>query len=171
MKTRGFTLIELLVVMVILALLMTFGSKGLRAARINAKKAQARIEMKSIETGVMAYFSKYGKLPSAAFDADRPFDLEASDNRDVIGVLMAQEEDEPLNPAGVVFLEEQTAGSVRYTDPWGHDYIISLDTDYDGLLTAPDGTTELRRKVGVVSIGLFETMNRNNTNDYIYSWQ
>ena len=50
MKRNGFTLIELLVVIAILSILVTLGSKGLRSARISAKKAKAMVEMQAIET-------------------------------------------------------------------------------------------------------------------------
>jgi len=170
MKTRGFTLIELLVVIVILSILITLGSKGLSRARMNAKKAQAQVEMKSIETAVMAYFNKYGKLPSEEFSEDTGLDLGATDNSDLISILTVEERDDPLNPANIIFLEQQSAGSSRYVDPWGYDYIVALDTDYDGIITSDDGT-ELRRKVAVVSVGLYETIGHGNTNDYIFSWQ
>lgn len=170
MKTRGFTLIELLVVIVILSILITLGFKGLSRARMTAKKAQAQVEMKSIETAVMAYFNKYGKLPSEEFSADTGLGLVATDNSALISVLTVEERDNPLNPANIIFLEQQSAGSSRYVDPWGYDYIIGLDTDYDGILITVDGD-ELRRKVAVISIGLYKTLDRGNANDYIFSWQ
>ncbi len=170
MKMRGFTLIEMLVVIVILSILITLGSKGLSRARMNAKKAQAQVEMKSIETAVMAYFNKYGKLPSDEFSADTGLSLIATDNSTLISILTVEERDDPLNPANIIFLEQQSTDSSRYVDPWGYDYIIGLDTDYDGILITVDGD-ELRRKVAVVSIGLYETIGRGETNDYIFSWQ
>lgn len=168
MKTRGFTLIELLVVIVILGLLITLGSKGLRAARISAKKAKARVEMKSIETAVMAYFNKYGKLPSDEFSSDSGFGGEGSDNASLISVLTFTDDAEGLNPAEISFLESQTVDSTGYVDPWGVDYVIHLDTNYDGQLTDDDGNVH-RKKVLIESWGLF--LQTGKTNDYIYSWE
>ncbi len=170
MQRRGFTLIELLVVIVILSVLITLGSKGLRHARLQAKKAQAQTEMKSIETAVMAYYSKYGKLPSDAYAADRELSLDGTDNSDVISVLTAAAEDDPLNPADIAFLDAQSGSSTNFLDPWGYPYSIALDTDYDGRISVP-GISELRRRTAAASIGLYQIMNRGDTNDYIFSWK
>jgi prepilin-type N-terminal cleavage/methylation domain-containing protein len=171
MKTRGFTLIELLVVIVILGILITLGSKSLRAAKISAKKAQAAVEMKSIETAVLSYFAKYGRLPSAEFSDDIEMETESADHTGVISALTMAEEDDELNPAAIVFLDPQSGSNpFTYMDPWGYEYVIGLDTGYDGELTALDGTL-LRRKVAVASVGLYEISGNSDTNDYITSWQ
>ncbi len=169
MKKSGFTLIELLVVIAILAILITLGSKGLRAARISAKKAQAKVEMKSIETAIKAYMNKYGKLPIAGSLQGQPepdFDIGFSTN--TIAALTA--ENLTLNPAQVVFLEPQgnELGGI-FLDPWGQQYIIALDTDYDNQVVI-DGEN-VRRKVALRAIGLYELTGKGNTNSFINSWQ
>ena len=175
MKKNGFTLIELLVVIAILAILLSIGmSKGIRKVRINAKKAQAMVEMKSIETAVKAYANKYGKLP-AEHGSDIQIDLtqaeqELESSENLISTLsMADNADENLNPARMVFLEPQTDGSDgTFKDPWGYQYRVALDTDYDGQLTIDDET--IRRKVALVSVGLYFLNNAKNTNDLVKSW-
>ncbi|MDZ8119323.1 type II secretion system protein [Pontiella agarivorans] len=162
MKTRGFTLIELLVVMVILGLLLTLGSKGLRAARISAKKAKAHVEMKAIETGVMAYFNKYGKLPAPdSFQGLEDY----SDSAGIFRVITGK--DEGLNPAKIVFLESQRETAGVFTDPWGAQYQVVLDTDYDGFVEIND--IRASRKTGAVSTGLYDVT--GNTNDLLFSWR
>lgn len=160
MKT-AFTLIELLVVIVILGLLITLGSKGLRAARISAKKTQAKVEMKSIETAVMAYINKYGKLPVP--DSDQGA-TDFSDADAVISVLTGN--DPSLNPANVVFLEPQGNGTAGFLDPWGRPYAIKLDSDYDGLVDLEGSSAQ--QKVGVAALGLSEKS--GSTNDVVFSW-
>lgn len=161
MKTSGFTLIELLVVIVILALLIGLGSKGLRSARISAKKAKARMEMKSIETGIMAYYNKYGKLPAPdTVQGSEDFD----DSEAIITTITGN--DEGLNPAKYMFLSPQGNGDGIFNDSWGAQYLIVLDTDYDGFIKVVDQTME--RKVGVASVGLRGYT--GSINDVIYSW-
>ncbi|QBG48164.1 prepilin-type N-terminal cleavage/methylation domain-containing protein [Verrucomicrobia bacterium S94] len=161
MKTRGFTLIELLVVIVILGLLLTLGSKGLRAARINARKAKAHVEMKAIETGIMAYFNKYGKLPAP--DSCQGLE-DYTDSATIITVITGK--DEVLNPAKIVFLEPQGEPVGVFLDPWGVPYQVVLDTDYDGTVDIMGATAG--RKTAAVSTGLYDAT--GNTNDVIFSW-
>lgn len=182
MKKRGFTLIELLAVIVILGVLVTLGSRSIRSARISAKKAQAMVEIKSIETAIKAYQSRYGKLPAASLlaqgsgDVEIDFNYSGSDrfhaeSEEIISTLsMADDADVQYNQAEVVFLEPGGSGADGiFKDPWGYQYRIGLDTDYDGFI-AVDGE-EVRRSVAIISIGLFAQNDGSDTNDVIRSWQ
>ncbi|VGO22925.1 type II secretion system protein [Pontiella sulfatireligans] len=176
MNKNGFTLIELLVVIAILALLITLGSKGLRNARISAKKAQAMVEMKSIETAVKSYVSKYGKLP-VEFGSDLVFedsdDSDSKENSKLIISILTFDADAELaeNPAKMVFLDPQSSPSAdgNFVDPWGKQYRIALDTDYDGELVF--GNETVRRKVAVASFGLYWLKGSISTNDIVKSWR
>ncbi|MDF7809451.1 prepilin-type N-terminal cleavage/methylation domain-containing protein [Pontiellaceae bacterium B12219] len=172
MKKHGFTLIELLVVIVILSILFTLGSKGLRAARQNAKKAQARVEIHSIETAVLSYFSKYGKLPSDEFSSDLEMDFsEAGSSADLISILTLAEGEDALNPSSIVFLDPQSNDPLEgFRDPWGAEYRIALDTDYDGFLTV-ENEPDLRGKVAVAAVGYYLLNGASDTNDLITTWQ
>jgi prepilin-type N-terminal cleavage/methylation domain-containing protein len=166
-------LIELLVVIAIIGLLATLGSKAIRSARINARKAQAMVEMKSIETAVKAYQSKYGKLPvqDALQGQGEPVSDDAF-SMETIAVLTG--EDLSINPAEMVFLEPQgISTNGLFLDPWGAQYRLFLDTDYDGAVQVDcEGISELvRRKVAVVSIGLFLLNESARTNDLVESWE
>lgn len=176
MKKCGFTLIELLVVIAILSILITLGSKGLRSARISAKKAQAMVEMQSIETAIKSYLNEYGKLPVEAGDQGAS-DPEADEtfSRGIINILTGENTTD--NPRKIEFLEPQfssvSSSLGTFVDPWGEPYRIALDTDYDGVVDInTDGVSEtLRRKVAIVSVGLYELKGAGNTNDIIRSWQ
>ena len=168
MKKIGFTLIELLVVIVILGILITLGSKGLRTARLNAKKAQAKVEMSAIETAVKSYFSKYGKLPldPSLQGASEP-DFNETFSIEVIEILTGINSN--INTAGLAFLDPQgnnTDGVFR--DPWGEQYLIALDTDYDGRIDFEGDA--IRRKVAIKAVGLYLMNGESNTNDLIATW-
>lgn len=173
MRKPGFTLLELLVVIVILGILITLGSKGVRSARISAKKAQAMVEMKSIETAIKAYQNKYGRLPA---EVSQPFDVDLSQDKtdllsqSVISILtVADDMDAAKNPAEMVFLDPQGSGSDgAFMDPWGYQYRIALDTDYDGRVRVAG--EEVRRSAAILSVGLYLLKGEGHTNDLIKSW-
>ena len=173
MNRRGFTLLEMLVVIVILGVLITLGSRGIRSARISAKKAQAMMEMKSIETAVKAYRHKYGKLPAAV---DQSFDVSLSgekgdaNSQSVISVLTVSDNmPAAMNPAEMIFLDPQgNHAEGIFLDPWGYQYRIALDTDYNNRVVIAG--EEVRRNAALVSVGLYFLKDAGNTNDLIKSW-
>ena len=172
MDRKGFTLIELLVVVAIIAILATLGSRIIRSSRIAALKAQAGIEMQSIETAVRSYQNKFGRLPLDADRQGRP--EQAADEAFSRGVLRMLAGD---NPASMPFLELPAAGGNEsdgtFLDPWGRQYRVFLDTDYDGAVgVSVNGLNEtVRRKVAVVAVGLYERNGSSNTNDLVASWR
>jgi prepilin-type N-terminal cleavage/methylation domain-containing protein len=118
-ECTAFTLIELLVVIAIIAILAGLGFAGMQGAMESSRKAQARNDVHQIASAVKAYLLEYGGLPESG---------------KVIGSLTGE------NPKRVVFLEAKTAkgtppkaglaGGTMY-DPWGAEYVIKLDDDYD----------------------------------------
>jgi hypothetical protein len=93
-------------------------------------------------------------------------------SREVINILTAENTDD--NPREMVFLEPQSSSTTgEFHDPWGEQYLIMLDTDYNGRIEVSIGavTETIRRKVGVVSQGLYLLNDSASTNDLIKSWQ
>jgi len=132
--SRGFTLIELLIVISIIAVLAGLLLPAISGAMKQAEKTQARSDMNSIKAAISAFYSTYGKYPLATLgwsvnqgDADNI--MSGSDSKRVIRALIA--EDAVVNPRKVVFLEaDETDGT--FEDPWGEQYAIKIDSDYDG---------------------------------------
>jgi len=116
-RPAAFTLIELLVVIAIIAILAGLGFAGLQSAMESSKKAQARNDVNQIASAVKAYQLEYGRLPEKG---------------NVIAELTGE------NSKQIVFLEAKAAknnkggiASGRMYDPWGGEYDIMLDDDYD----------------------------------------
>jgi prepilin-type N-terminal cleavage/methylation domain-containing protein len=182
MDRRGFTLIELLVVILILSILAGLVSPVVRKVRENARRTQAVVEMQAIEGAVTGYFKEYGRLPMPQAQGMPGADLEmrydesgAATSREILQVLSAL--DEKLNAAEnrreIVFIELPNQGghSVEagtFLDPWGHQYRIALDLDYDGYLALDH--QRLRRRVAVASVGLYVQSKGSDTNALLRSW-
>lgn len=137
---RGFTLIELLVVISILAILMGILIPAVTGALENAKKTQARNDAVQIATALNAYFTEYGRFPEEAAEGSN------ANTEGILAILSGK--NETANPRGLVFLEIPRAKAERngqidgkgpYKDPWGGDYEIRVDTNYDNKVTGPSG--------------------------------
>jgi len=165
-SARGFTLIELLVVITIIGLLAAILVPSIAGALNGAKKARAMSQIKDLDGAVKRYFAEYGKMPVPAGHnggADRHYT--GADQAQVIEILLAV--NTALNPKQMVFLDidpsafevktttemlTKLASGTAYPDPWGNDYGIMMDLNFDEKITGtPYG--ELQAKVAVYSGG------------------
>src|SRR5438094_3400723 len=64
--TRAFTLIELLVVIAIIAILIGLLFPAFSAVQNQAKRTQAKNDLTQIVTAVNAFYTEYGRYPTAA---------------------------------------------------------------------------------------------------------
>jgi len=157
-RRSGFTLIELLVVVAIIAILASIAVPVISKAVENAKKAQARTELKTIETALRAYFNEYSKYPQGSGQADRSYTSE-SEQAQLMNVLRAlnvsPNNNHVLNPRRIVFLEipDGSLQNNAFIDPWGNVYRIVLDTNFDNTLTTSEHGTVRGRPVVVWSKG------------------
>jgi prepilin-type N-terminal cleavage/methylation domain-containing protein len=118
-KRSAFTLIELLVVIAIIVVLAGLGFAGLQGAIESGKKAQARNDVTQLAAAVKAYQLEYGRLPEQG---------------QIIAALTGE------NTKELVFFETKAAkgnppkGGMldgKLYDPWGQEYTIVLDDNYD----------------------------------------
>ena len=162
---HGFTLIEMLIVISIIVILTGLAFPAVNGAIDSARKAQAKSTVAQIAAAVSAYETEYGKLPQLD---DTNVDLA------FIDILTGQDTNE--NPRRIVFLEVSgwkkgkggTNADGDFCDPWAdtNTYSISLDTNYDNLVTAnpPTGSTNIMKKVAVWN-------NHTNSRYQVKSWE
>lgn len=162
-RKSAFTLIELLIVIAIIGILMSLLFPAVNSAIDAARKAQAKNDVVQIATAITAYETEYGRLPgTGANDVTQNIDTTLVET--LAGISTNN------NPRRIVFLEVQArkpdivgkggksgTNSSGFVDPWGGQYVIRLDLDYDNSMTgvgaAPGPTApSLRRKVAVWNI-------------------
>ncbi len=173
---HGFTLVELLVVIAIIAILAGILLPTVIGAFKKASEAQARTEVKSIETAIKQYFAEYGKYPDNNAKSDKVY---GPDNRDIIGILRGTNTSASANnpnPRKIVFLEvnenslkNPSTGVIdnNFYDPWGQEYRICFDSNFDNIVkTGVDGIGDKAgRTILVWSLGI-----EGGTN-FIKSWE
>ncbi|HMP90585.1 MAG TPA: prepilin-type N-terminal cleavage/methylation domain-containing protein [Kiritimatiellia bacterium] len=168
---QGFTLVELLVTIAIIAILAGILLPAVIGAFKKAAEAQARSEVKSIETAVRAYVNEYSRFPEGNGQADNQwiYGQGTRNNRDLMNVLRGI--NTTLNPRRIIFLEIQEKSlnaSGDFIDPWDNQYRIALDTSFNNVIeTGVTGIGSLTgRTVAVWSLGV----NGTGTNTLIKSW-
>lgn len=129
-RARGFTLIELLLVVSVIAVLAALLLPAVNRVREGAQERQAQIEARIIGQAISAYKLRERRFPTTHLDAGEDLRYGDGDNDDhpnsvVMGIL--READPPV-------LDED---SLRWDgdnvlNPWGRQYRITLDLDYDG---------------------------------------
>jgi prepilin-type N-terminal cleavage/methylation domain-containing protein len=151
----AFTLIELLVVMTLIAILLGIGYPAFTSVMESARKTQAKNEEQQIVAAVNAYYTDYGKYPlPVGAAADTTYGSGGTSNGELFYTLRAvaggtMNALDAANPRKIVFIQPpvskdqgtprsgiQTASSTWY-DPWGSQYNVRIDGDYNNQLTNP----------------------------------
>lgn len=155
---------ELLVVMAIVAILMGLLFPAVNMATEAMRRTRAKNDCTNITAAVKQYYAEYGKYPliSAASSASPqdavagPAEAQAAiDNNGLFNILRAipqgLNEDHRYNPRRIVFFEAAQVKDVKnpragftdqseaqvpgaFYDPWGKQYGVALDTNYDNVL-------------------------------------
>jgi len=129
-KTDGFTLIELLVVMAIIAILAAILVPLAPKLIGTAKRNKAKGEVNTLSMAVKSFYSDYGRMPPAPASGN---------SAPTIKALIAN--DPAANPRETVYLELETSNiQGEFLDPWGRQYELFLDSDYDNKVTFDGGT-------------------------------
>lgn len=168
---RAFTLIELMVVIAILALLMGILFPALSSSIRSAKSSKATTEAKQIAEAVEMFYDEYAYMPVPRDDqgyragpGDGDFGLEQvqpftpEESRRIIQTLMAVDEgynnNDRLNPKKIIFLDMPEAElSGEILDPWGIQYHIKLDRDFNNRVEFMSDPDQYRARVIVASPG------------------
>jgi prepilin-type N-terminal cleavage/methylation domain-containing protein len=148
-RPHAFTLIELLVVIAIIAVLMGLAFPVFQSVQNSAKRTQAKNDLVQIVTATTAYYTEYGTYPNPATStSDVTFGTSGTPNNQLFNELRGTE-DAQSNLRRIAFISPPIAkdannpkGGIgpndgRWYDPWGTQYQIRLDTDYDGKVASP----------------------------------
>lgn len=164
----GFTLIELLVVITIIGLLAAIIIPSIRGALGAAKKAKAMSQVHDLDGAIKRYFAEYNRMPVPSADMTGGADKLYTGQEQSDLVLVLVNADPALNPKQITFLELDPAafgvqtvdemlaalsGGEPYKDPWGNEYGILLDLNFDEKITGAGSFGDILAKVAVYSGG------------------
>lgn len=180
-KRSAFTLIELLTVIAIIAILAGLLFPAIRSALRKAEVAQAKTDIKAIETAIRGYYTEYGKIPVKDADqgiADKYYD--ETNQKQILYTLRAVASGDNaanvLNPRKIPFLDNPSrkgaipnSGTLAdaYTDPWGKVYYIKLDNDYDNAVEYYNNTNRLCIIISYGPDGVQSNINASGVDDIV----
>jgi prepilin-type N-terminal cleavage/methylation domain-containing protein len=207
-RERAFTLIELLVVIAIIAILIGLLFPAFKAVQNQARQTQAKNDLTQIVNAVNAFYTEYGKYPlTVATTADNYTYGPGGDqgtNQDLFTELRGCTGNTgscpaaaTLNTRQIVFISPPdvknsasprsgigtvTANKGQYFDPWGNNYVIRMDANYNNQVTNPysanAGAANLQIGVIALSLGLDQAggvgssdKNAGTAADDVISWQ
>src|SRR5206468_2868498 len=164
---RAFTLIELLVVIAIIVILVGLLFPAFKGVQNQARQTQAKNDLTQIVTAVNAFYTDYGKYPlGTGITTDYTYGPggNLTTNQTLFTELRACTAAAGSCPAAatintrqIVFISPPdvknsaaprsgigtAAGNVgQYFDPWGSNYVIRIDGDYNNSLTNPYGNNQ-----------------------------
>jgi prepilin-type N-terminal cleavage/methylation domain-containing protein len=204
----AFTLIELLVVIAIIAILIGLLFPAFKAVQAQAKQTQAKNDLTQIVNAVNAFYTDYGKYPlPAGVTIDTTYGSVASPNSNILYTLRADpttangnpNANNAVNTRQIVFInppyvKNDTTGNRRsgvsptdgnYYGPWGSQYQLEIDGNYDNSLANPyltQGAGPNPLSIGVIAWSLGQDQVLGSTppsggngiftnSDDVISWQ
>lgn len=159
-RSRAFTLIELLVVIAIIAILVGLLFPAFKAVQNQARQTQAKNDLTQIVNAVNAYYTEYGQYP-LGITADTTYgpggtpatnetlfrELRgctaatgscpgaATSNTRQIVFISPPDVKNSANPRSGIGTAAANVG--RYFDPWGNNYLVRIDGDYNNQVANP----------------------------------
>jgi len=157
---RAFTLIELLVVLAIIAILVGLLFPAFKAVQNQARQTQAKNDLTQIVNAVNAFYTEYGKYPvSGTIEVTFGPGGSPTNNENLFRELRACPNPPTgscataavLNTRQIVFISPPdvknsatprsgiaiTTNIGQYFDPWGTNYVIRIDGDYNNQVANP----------------------------------
>jgi prepilin-type N-terminal cleavage/methylation domain-containing protein len=203
---RAFTLIELLVVIAIIAILIGLLFPAFSAVQNQAKRTQAKNDLTQIVNAVNSFYTEYGKYPLSTTvettfgPGGSPATNETlfTELRGCTAITGSCPAIASINTRQIVFISPPdvknsasprsgigiAAGNLgRYFDPWGTNYVVRIDGDYDNSCANPYGSTggagldPLAQGVIAWSLGSDQVLGSNSNpgiytnSDDVISWQ
>lgn len=193
-KDTAFTLIELLVVISIIIVLMGLAFPAFRGAQDQAKKVQAKNDLTQIVTAINAFYTEYGRYPTAAVaDGGATYGSGGTNPSSALMRELRGTGAPPINTRLISFInpppvkdDANPRGGINsagnYFDPWGSQYGIAMDADYDNEINpnpygnSGAGPTPLRQGAIGWSLGKDKKKGTNGdgifkNSDDVISWQ
>jgi len=210
---RAFTLIELLVVIAIIAILVGLLFPAFKAVQNQARQTQAKNDLTQIVNAVNAFYTEYGKYPvsgtievtigpggspttnetlftelRACTAAAGSCPAAATINTRQIVFISPPDVKVSANPRSGIATQTVTVNGVSiprgsYVDPWGTNYVVRIDGDYNNQVANPysqnaGATPNLQIGVVALSLGLDQAggvgsadKNAGTAADDVISWQ
>lgn len=164
---KAFTLVEMLLVITVIGILAGLLLPMVGRSIQKAKKGSASATAQNIAHAVRSYYTEYGRLPlpnSAVNCGGLPCPDEnaypnggtcdAAASREICLILYGNDTPLGMNPRKIAFLGGIVHADGRYLDPWGNQYLMKFDSNYDQDVVwynTPPGS--YRASVVVVSTG------------------
>jgi prepilin-type N-terminal cleavage/methylation domain-containing protein len=198
LRNEAFTLLELLVVIGVIAVLAGLLFPAAQSALDRAKKVQAKNDLIQIVTAVNAFYTEYGRYPiDSTITTDAAATYGPAESTAENGDLMKDLEGirNALNTRKIVFISPPDARNQinprsgtntttgGYYDPWGSEYAIALDADYDNQVALNPygnnngaGSSPVRQGVIAWSLGKDKQLGNHGdgkfaNSDDVISWQ
>ena len=155
----GFTLIEMLVVVAIIGILMGALFPAMSAGFRNARRGRAQHEISGLVAAIKSYHSEYNKWPCPENGTDDQTFYDANGNASAADAQAKVINLLTNNPSKVRFLDVSASSLTNgfYVDPWGHPYVIAMDTDFDN-------------HCKIKTVGKFTGTNVLNKGVCVWSW-
>ena len=176
-EKRNFTVIELLIVIGIIALLAALMFPVMQLVRNKAKALKAKSMATAICAAVDQYELDYGIIPYNVGNSDSQVDESKGTDYDTMIAILSQQDysghsyKSKGNPRMVTYLNvPSNYNKEGYVDPWGHKFVILLDSNYDGKVKTSSGQ-ELFGKVFVYSYGIDGKNDGGKEETDIVSWK